>query len=141
MDAPPSDELYDLIGNVVHESTAGTTRDKANTVWKVQLRAERVEDSSNSESADEKWFQLQDLVVEEVQKEMIFLGETVLQVRLSSTSWINSHPLRRCGRNEIKVQAGTSACQCSRGIRPSYDVNRAVPPKLRSRVRMRSLPI
>ena len=29
----------------------------------------------------EKWFQIQDLIVEEVRKEMIFLGETVLQVR------------------------------------------------------------
>jgi len=76
--------MYDLIANVVHESTAGTTRDKANTVWKIQLKAERIagsaDDGPDATIEEEKWFQLQDLVVEEVQKEMIFLGETVLQV-------------------------------------------------------------
>lgn len=79
--------MYDLVSNVVHESTAGTTRDKANTVWKVQLRAGKVSASpvtstlgAGAGAEDEKWFQLQDLVVEEVQKEMIFLGETILQV-------------------------------------------------------------
>ena len=30
---------------------------------------------------NEKWFQIQDLIVEEIRKEMIFLGETVLQVK------------------------------------------------------------
>lgn len=65
--------LYDLVANVTHESVAGTTRDKENTVWKVHLRAPGGENS-------EKWFQVQDLIVEEVRKEMIFLGETVLQI-------------------------------------------------------------
>lgn len=92
VDAPASSAstVYDLISNVVHESTAGTTRDKANTIWKVQLKAGKVSGTADAASGptedssvddDEKWFQLQDLVVEEVQKEMIFLGETVLQVR------------------------------------------------------------
>lgn len=67
--------LYDLIGNVTHESAAGTTRDKASTVWKVHLRA------GGGGGDSEKWFQIQDLIVEEIRKEMIFLGETVLQVR------------------------------------------------------------
>jgi U4/U6.U5 tri-snRNP-associated protein 2 len=66
--------VYDLIANVIHESVAGTTRDKENTVWKVQLRA----GTGNGEN--EKWFQIQDLIVEEIRKEMIFLGETVIQV-------------------------------------------------------------
>jgi U4/U6.U5 tri-snRNP-associated protein 2 len=44
-------------------------------VWKVQLRAGRGE--------NEKWFQIQDLIVEEMRKEMIFLGETVIQVPIS----------------------------------------------------------
>ncbi|KAF8908813.1 cysteine proteinase [Mucidula mucida] len=64
----PQPILYDLVANVVHESVAGTTRDKENTVWKVHLLA------------GERWYQIQDLIVEEVRKEMIFLGETVLQV-------------------------------------------------------------
>lgn len=67
--------LYNLIANVIHESVAGTTRDKENTVWKVQLRA--------GSGENEKWFQIQDLIVEEIRKEMIFLGETVIQVLIS----------------------------------------------------------
>jgi hypothetical protein len=69
---------YDLIANVIHESVAGTTRDKENTVWKVQLRA------GSGTGENEKWFQIQDLIVEEIRKEMIFLGETVIQVPISS---------------------------------------------------------
>ncbi|KAG0707555.1 cysteine proteinase [Suillus ampliporus] len=53
---------------------AGTTRDKENTIWKVHLRA------AGGGGEGEKWFQIQDLIVEETRKEMIFLGETVLQI-------------------------------------------------------------
>jgi U4/U6.U5 tri-snRNP-associated protein 2 len=81
LDIPPSATkspapVYDLLANVTHESTAGTTRDKANTVWKVHLRA----GGDGGVGDEERWFQVQDLIVENVQKEMIFLGETVLQV-------------------------------------------------------------
>jgi len=72
----PSDNastLYDLIANVTLESVAGTTRDKESTAWKVHLVAGSGTDS-------ERWFMIQDLVVEETRKEMIFLGETILQV-------------------------------------------------------------
>ena len=62
---------------MVHESVAGTTRDKANTTWKVHVRA------GSGGGDNEKWFQIQDLIVEELRKEMIFLGETVLQVTSS----------------------------------------------------------
>jgi U4/U6.U5 tri-snRNP-associated protein 2 len=77
LDAPPSHPptSYDLIANVVHESVAGTTRDKENTVWKVDLLAPGANGTD-----EERWFQIQDLIVEETRKEMIFLGETVLQV-------------------------------------------------------------
>lgn len=89
--------VYDLIANVVHESTAGTARDKSNTAWKVQLRAGKVSgglaEDSESEGQDEKWFQIQDLIVEELQKEMIFLGETVLQVRSHKSPFFQfAHP-------------------------------------------------
>ncbi|KIO31941.1 hypothetical protein M407DRAFT_4824 [Tulasnella calospora MUT 4182] len=81
---PSASTVYDLIANVVHESTAGTARDKSNTAWKVQLRAGKISGGLGEESdlgdQDEKWFQIQDLIVEELQKEMIFLGETVLQL-------------------------------------------------------------
>ncbi|KAG6865326.1 hypothetical protein C0991_003426 [Blastosporella zonata] len=76
VDAPPDNlsTLYDLIANVTHESVAGTTRDKENTVWKAHLRA------AGGGGEGEKWFMIQDLIVEETRKEMIFLGETVLQI-------------------------------------------------------------
>ena len=76
VDARPDDQstLYDLIANVTHESVAGTTRDKENTVWKVHLR------TAGGGGDNEKWFMIQDLIVEETRKEMIFLGETILQV-------------------------------------------------------------
>lgn len=79
LDAPAShpSTVYDLIANVTHESAAGTTRDKESTVWKVHLRA------GAGGGENEKWFQIQDLIVEEIRKEMIVLGETMLQVRLS----------------------------------------------------------
>lgn len=47
-------------------------------MWKVQLRA------GTGTGENEKWFQIQDLIVEEIRKEMIFLGETVIQVPISS---------------------------------------------------------
>lgn len=74
--SPPtnSSTLYDLIANVTHESVAGTTRDKENTVWKAHIRA------GGGGGDNEKWFMIQDLIVEETRKEMIFLGETILQV-------------------------------------------------------------
>jgi len=76
LDAPPTHPptVYDLIANVTHESVAGTTRDKEHTVWKTHLRA------AGGGGEGEKWFRIQDLIVEEARKEMIFLGETVLQV-------------------------------------------------------------
>ncbi|CAE6522480.1 unnamed protein product [Rhizoctonia solani] len=64
--------IYDLVANVTQESTAGTTHDKESTVWKIHLRAGRGE--------REQWLQIQDMIVEETRKEMIFLGETVMQV-------------------------------------------------------------
>ncbi|KIK70482.1 hypothetical protein GYMLUDRAFT_149390 [Collybiopsis luxurians FD-317 M1] len=75
--------MYDLIANVTHESVAGTTRDKENTVWKVHLRTGGGE--------YEKWYTIQDLIVEETRKEMIFLGESVLQV-----SQLHYHALQFC---------------------------------------------
>ncbi|KAM5531354.1 hypothetical protein V8D89_014999 [Ganoderma adspersum] len=76
LDVPAShpSTVYDLIANVTHESAAGTTRDKESTVWKVHLRA------GTGGGDNERWFQIQDLIVEEIRKEMIFLGETILQI-------------------------------------------------------------
>lgn len=85
LDAPPNhpSAVYDLIANVTHESTAGTTRDKENTVYKVHLRAG---------GTDDDWYQIQDLIVEKTRKEMIFLGETVLQVgHAMFANWLFTH--------------------------------------------------
>ena len=49
-------------------------------MWKVHLRA------AGGGGESEKWFQIQDLIVEEIRKEMIFLGESILQV-----SWTNRY--------------------------------------------------
>lgn len=43
-------------------------------MWKAHIRA------AGGGGDNEKWFMIQDLIVEETRKEMIFLGETVLQV-------------------------------------------------------------
>jgi len=72
------------LANVTHESVASITRDKTDTAWKVVLRAPPLPSSSNAEQAgiegEERWIGIQDLIVEDIRKEMIFLGETVLQV-------------------------------------------------------------
>ncbi|EJD45765.1 cysteine proteinase [Auricularia subglabra TFB-10046 SS5] len=74
LDAAGGPQAYDLLANITHESVAGTTRDKESTVWKVHLRA------GGGGGDGEKWFLIQDLLLEETRKDMIFLGETVLQI-------------------------------------------------------------
>lgn len=49
-------------------------------MYKVHLRA------GSGGGENEKWFQIQDLIVEEIRKEMIFLGETVIQVRIAASA-------------------------------------------------------
>jgi len=75
---------YNLLANMTHESVASITRDKTDTAWKVVLRAPPLPSSFNTEQAgiegEERWIGIQDLIVEDIRKEMIFLGETVLQV-------------------------------------------------------------
>ncbi|KAG8745517.1 hypothetical protein FRC10_007864 [Ceratobasidium sp. 414] len=78
-DTSNSPIIYDLVANVIHESTAGTARDKESTVWKIHLRA--------GSGEREQWLQIQDMIVEDIRQEMIFLGETVMQIwELSSKS-------------------------------------------------------
>jgi U4/U6.U5 tri-snRNP-associated protein 2 len=65
---------YDLVANITHEalrsrddSVEGETLKK---VWRVQLR----------DRARDEWVQVQDLFVEQVRKEILFLGESYIQV-------------------------------------------------------------
>ena len=65
---------YDLVANIVHEAVRGPQGDvqgeNAGRAWKCQVR----------ERAREEWLQIQDLFVEKTQKELLYLGESYLQV-------------------------------------------------------------
>ena len=65
---------------------------------------------------NEKWFTIQDLIVEETRKEMIFLGETILQVRVfrfnhdsSSHIFLRSGNVERRGLEIFTIQSTTSS--------------------------------
>ncbi|KAK3196115.1 Ubiquitin carboxyl-terminal hydrolase 10 [Lecanicillium sp. MT-2017a] len=73
---PPSEPIwYDLVANVVHEAVRSSREDVADTgeerkTWKVQLR----------DKATGEWVVVQDLFVDKVQSELLYLGESYLQV-------------------------------------------------------------
>ena len=80
--SPSVSTLYDLVANITHSSTAGTARE--DTTWKVHVHTSA--DAAGDKAArveDERWFQIQDLIVEEINKQVVFLGETYIQVRSS----------------------------------------------------------
>ena len=78
--------VYDLLSNVTLDSNIASTSsaasnkvktaidDESHMSWKIHVRAGQGGDEG------EKWFEMQDLRVEEVRREMVFLGETVVQV-------------------------------------------------------------
>ena len=81
--------MYDLVANITHEAAAGSIRDRQ--VWRAQVRtrvdgkplANGGENGSAAEAKahrEETWFQIQDLIVEQVNRQMLFLGETYIQV-------------------------------------------------------------
>lgn len=88
-------QIYDLLGNVTYSSTAGTA--KEDSQWKVQVHtrstSDQVEHQKSMKKEEEKWFQIQDLIVEEVNRQMVFLGETYIQI------WE-----KRTTRNELEFQ-------------------------------------
>lgn len=65
---------YDLVANIVHEAVRGredsVEGEAEKRMWKVQMR----------DRGREEWVQVQDLFVEKTQKELLYLGETYLQV-------------------------------------------------------------
>lgn len=64
---------YDLVANIVHEAVRGredVEGEQEKRAWKVQVR----------ERARDEWVQIQDLYVEKTQKELLYLGESYLQV-------------------------------------------------------------
>ena len=73
--ASPGEPIwYDLAANVVHEAVRGkddaVEGEKEAKVWKVQLL----------DRARDEWIGVQDLYVEDIRKEILFLGESYLQV-------------------------------------------------------------
>lgn len=71
--APPGEPIwYDLVANVVHEAVRGredaVEGEEEKRTWKVQLRRK------------EDWVQIQDLFVEEARRELLYLGESYLQI-------------------------------------------------------------
>ncbi|KAM0278533.1 hypothetical protein ACHAQH_005101 [Verticillium albo-atrum] len=74
---PPGEPIwYDLVTNVVHEAVRARREDVADAVgeerktWKVQLK----------DKGRDEWVVCQDLFVDKVQSELLYLGETYLQV-------------------------------------------------------------
>lgn len=64
---------YDLVANIVHEAVRGkedVEGEAAKHAWKVQVR----------DRGRDEWVQVQDLFVEKTQKELLYLGESYLQV-------------------------------------------------------------
>ncbi|KAI9017482.1 hypothetical protein BC832DRAFT_588743 [Gaertneriomyces semiglobifer] len=57
---------YDLVANIVHEGKPGP----GNGIYKVHVH----------DKAKDQWFQIQDLFVEEIMPQMIFLSESYIQV-------------------------------------------------------------
>ncbi|CAJ0823292.1 6972_t:CDS:10 [Entrophospora sp. SA101] len=62
------DTHYDLIANICHEGKAG----KSNGIYKVHVQ----------HRGKEQWYQIQDLIVEEINAQMIFLSESYIQSSL-----------------------------------------------------------
>jgi U4/U6.U5 tri-snRNP-associated protein 2 len=73
---------YDLVANIVHEAVRGredsVEGEAEKRTWKCQVRG-----------AGEEWVQVQDLFVEKTQRELLYLGESYLQV------WERRRPVRR----------------------------------------------
>ncbi|GAA6014420.1 hypothetical protein JCM11491_007047 [Sporobolomyces phaffii] len=104
-----SDDLarhYDLVSNVTHTSLAGTARSE--TQWKTYVHLTPPRDADDKflapptttttrevKDEDEKWFECQDLVVQEIEKGLVGLGESYIQI------WERRRPE---GKHDIKVE-------------------------------------
>lgn len=74
LDDPPMSTMYDLVANITHESTAGTAHGE--TTWKAHVHTR----SPPGSATEETWFQIQDLIVEEINRQLVFLGESYIQI-------------------------------------------------------------
>ncbi|GAA6056058.1 hypothetical protein JCM3770_007004 [Rhodotorula araucariae] len=81
--AAPVSAYYDLTANLTHTSLAGTAHAESQWRTHVHLRAPRDahgELAPGIKDEDEKWFEMEDLAVREIEKEMVSLGETYVQI-------------------------------------------------------------
>ncbi|KAH8918925.1 cysteine proteinase [Atractiella rhizophila] len=92
--------VYDLCANITHESLAGSAR--VGTVWKVQVHTRN--------EGEERWFEIVDLVVEEINRQMVFLGETYIQVweRRNPTPSLNNVTINPPKERTIRPQKKTT---------------------------------
>jgi U4/U6.U5 tri-snRNP-associated protein 2 len=72
---PPGEPIwYDLVANIVHEAVKGredsVEGESEKHEWKVQIQ----------DRSRDQWFQIQDLFVEKKEKELLYLGESYLQI-------------------------------------------------------------
>lgn len=72
---------YDLTANLSLQSSTstGTTATSPSAEWKVHVHLRNAEKGKEDEG--EKWFEVQDLNVREIEKGMVPLAETYIQVR------------------------------------------------------------
>jgi hypothetical protein len=70
--APGTSTLYDLIGNITHESVY-TPGGEEKHIYKAQVK----------DLSRDKWFVIQNLIVEELEKERMHLAESYIQVFVS----------------------------------------------------------
>lgn len=61
---------YDLVANITHELNTAAQGEGETHVWKIQLL----------DKAAKKWVQIQDLVIEDVRPELLFLSESYIQI-------------------------------------------------------------
>ena len=76
-------DYYDLVSNITHDSNAGTAREE--TSWKTHVHLRPPRDGRGRLAADlteddERWFELEDLNVKEIEKALVPLGPAYIQI-------------------------------------------------------------
>ncbi|GAA5906779.1 hypothetical protein JCM6882_003300 [Rhodosporidiobolus microsporus] len=105
----PLSTVYDLVSNLTHSSTATTAASStSDSSWKVHVHLRPPRDAKTGEldakkgvrEEDERWFEVADLDVGEVEKGLVPLGETYIQIWERRTP-TGTHP-------DIKVEVPKS---------------------------------
>ncbi|GAA5986293.1 hypothetical protein JCM10908_003691 [Rhodotorula pacifica] len=84
--AQPISTYYDLTANLALTTTTTTGATSTSAEWKVHVHLRPPRDPQTGELADgvkdedDKWFEMQDLVVREIEKGLVPLGETYIQI-------------------------------------------------------------